>query len=316
MACGAAGDSLRSHPMPRQRLPFVLGLLALAGCTETDSGGEGEPLQARYELDEAVGVPEGIAYSEARREFYLSSLVDGRITRVTASGEESLLRDPPGGEVTTVGLAVDPSRQHLWACGGDRLLVFDLDAGAEIESFDLTALDPDATCNDVTVLEDGRAFATDSSLGNLYTAAVGGSASIHASDPMLGGGLGANGVVPTPDQSQLVVGLYLARQLVLIGTDEPGAPVPIALEGDALLTPDGLEWLGSSLYSVSDAAVQAIALDGTSGSVTTLDDVPSGLSTATAAEGRLFVIKSEVTNHVLGQELDLPFAIVEVEVQP
>jgi hypothetical protein len=39
----------------------------------------------------------------------------------------------------------------------------------------------------------------------------------------------------------------------------------------------------------------------------------SGLSTATVAEGQLYVIKSDVTNFVLNRPLDLPFEIFRVD---
>lgn len=301
-------------------LGAVLALTPGCGSDSKDDSGAGgsagtEPLAERYELSDDVGVPEGIAFDPTDRVFYLSSLVDGRITRVDAAGVETLLRDPSEGTATS-GLAVDVERRRLWACAERSLRAFELPGGAELVTHDLTQLDADASCNDVTVLSDGRAYATDSTKGNIYTATVEGAVSVHFNDPSLGGVLGANGVVATPDEETLIVAVFLDRSLARVAVDSPSSLSPVELEGDPLGTPDGLVWHDAAVYSVSDNVVQRVGFaagaDGT-GSVTSTSDVPSGLSTGALAEGRLFVVKSEVTNHVLNGQLDLPFEIVEVD---
>ena len=68
--------------------------------------------------------------------------------------------------------------------------------------------------------------------------------------------------------------------------------------------------LDDNLYSVSDSDVSRVVYHPQlgSGTVKTVQQI-SGLSTATIAEGGIYVIKSEVTPFVLGQPLETPFEI-------
>ena len=73
--------------------------------------------------------------------------------------------------------------------------------------------------------------------------------------------------------------------------------------------------LGGDLYTVSNASVSRVRLNEAfnAGDVVTVPQI-GGLSTATVAQSELYVIKSDVTNFVLGQALNIPFEIFRVDI--
>ena len=89
---------------------------------------------------------------------------------------------------------------------------------------------------------------------------------------------------------------------------------PIELSGDALPAPDGLAILQGDLYTVSANSVSRVRTNTnySAGEVVTVAQI-SGLSTATVAESKLYVIKSDVINFFLNRTLNIPFEIFRVD---
>jgi len=312
-----------------RNFPTVAAILIAAslatGCSDSsDSSGHSEPLLDRYVLGSQTSVPEGVAFDPVERVFYASSLQGGSITRVAANGEESLFRAQDN-RARLVGIKVDADKRLLWACAtgvddtDNRVWVFDLDSGDMDSEFLLGAISTGGNCNDLVLDDQGIAYVTDPANPNIYRLdRATGEGEVFASDPMFqditGLNLGLNGIEVSPDGSALIVAKFAPPGLFQVSLPDGTEVSAIDLEGDQLPSPDGLEFVDGDLYSISNTTVTRTRLsaDNTSGTVTARD-YKSGLSTATSAQGQLYVIKSEVFNFVLGTPLELPFEIFRVD---
>ena len=304
-------------------LPLTLSLLIVACSDSSDSRPAPEPLLARYVLSSTDSVPEGVTFDPVARDFYASSLQGASITRINPAGDESLLRAADN-RASIGGIKVDADRRLLWACAtdadgmGDRVWVFDLDSGDLDTEFELQAISTGGSCNDLILDAAGIAYVTDPANPNIYRLdRDSGEGEILASDPRLadvtGIGLGLNGIEVTPAEDALIVARFTPPAFFRVSLPNGDSIEQVALSGDALPTPDGLEFVAGDLYSVANQEVSRTRFnaDYSAGTVVTRP-YTSGLSTAANAEGRLYVIKSEVTNFVIGNPLQTPFEIFEI----
>jgi sugar lactone lactonase YvrE len=306
-----------------------------SGGDEESSGstGAGSGLKDVYDLDGAGLFPEGVTWDPVARAFYVGSLGDGSVHRVDAeTGEQKTFSSPIALAWSTSGIKVDADNRRLWACASERgggkaqvVWVFDLESTELLESFDLGDIADGADCNDVALGPDGRAYASDPPLGVVHRLELGGTAEIWATSPSFTPdvpGLGLNGLAVTPDESALIVAKFLPPTLFRISLEDPTAITKITLTGDlfeggtAISGADGIVFVDDALFVVFDDVVKRVDLDAgaTMGVVSTIDPPSDGLSTATVAEGELYVVKSEVTAFVLGQRPELPFQILRVPV--
>ena len=302
----------------------ALHLYACSDSSDRPPTAPPEPLAERYVLSSEDSIPEGIAFDSLERAFYATSLNGGSITRIAADGEESLFREPDD-RARLIGAKVDARARRLWVCAqgvdglDNRVWLFDLDSGELSTEFLLGALVTGGSCNDVILDEDGRAYVTDPANPYLYLLdAATERGEILVTDPLLedeaGVSLGQNGIEITADGSALIVAKFAARRLIRVSLPNGDQVSEVALEGDFFPAPDGLVFLDGDLYSVSNAEVARIRFsdDYTRGDVVVVPQI-SGLSTATVAEGDIYVIKSEVTNNFLGRPLELPFEFFRLD---
>lgn len=286
-----------------------------------------QALLDRYTLSSMDSVPEGVAFDGQTRAFFATALEGASITRIEADGTESDFR-PADGRASLLGAKVDEERRRLWVCARDvdatdnRVWVYDVDTGDMTMEFLLGALATNGSCNDLALDSAGNAYVTDSGNPNIYKLdGSTGEGSVFASDPLLddvtGLGLGLNGIEVLPDDAGVIAARLAPAALFHVSLPGGDSITPVALDGDALPPPDGIIFLDGDLYTVSDRAVSRVRPNAgfTAGEVTSVEQV-SGLSTATVAEGTLYVIKSEVTRSVLGQPLELPFEIFSVDLGP
>lgn len=310
--------------MKHTALVLVLALATLLGACDGDND-DIRMLLERYELSSTDSVPEGVAFDPRERQFYASSLHGGSIIRVDAQGRETFFRRPDFSS-TIGGIKVDAKARRLWACAsnvGDvdaRVWMFDLRNGELLEEFFLGALFPGGSCNDLALDADGFAYVTDPGNTALYKLdPATGEGEVFANDPlladMLNVGLGQNGIVVNAAGDALIVAKFVPPGLVRVSLPNADSISAITLTGDTFPTPDGLVELDGDIYSVADSSVARTRLnaDSTAGEVVVAGQPQSGLSTATVAEGQVYVIKSEVTNFVVGLPLDLPFAIFSID---
>jgi sugar lactone lactonase YvrE len=306
----------------------VAGLVfILAACSDTSDStppAPAAPLLERYILSSEDSVPEGVAFDPVDRAFYATSLQGGSITRVAADGSESLFRAADN-RASLLGAKVDADARRLWVCAqavdgmDNRVWVFDLETSERVQEYLLGALATDGNCNDLVLDMVGAAYVTDPSNPYIYKLdSATESGSVFATDPLFaaipGQILGLNGITFNADRDALVVAKLLTGQLLWVSFPEPDTIRAIDLGGEVLPAPDGLVQLDGDIYSVSNDSVTRTRLDDeeTTGQVRVTEQI-SGLSTATLAEGDIYVIKSEVLNFVAGATLDTPFEIFRVD---
>jgi sugar lactone lactonase YvrE len=297
-------------------------------CPAAPAGSD-QPLLDLYDLEGDDLYPEGIAFDPQTRSFYVGSLEHGIVTRVDADGAQSLLAESPNAGWATVGMKVDPVARRLFACatageleGTDEVWIYDLDGCGLVEQVDLTQAAEGAHCNDLALAPDGAALVTDPGQGIVYRVVPGQAPAVWAQDPLLDpeGPLpfGLNGIAITPDEAFVVAVNLTAQRLVRIELTDPTSVVEVALTGDPLpqggdgllFGPDGV------LYVMLDAEVLRVVLaDGYgSGDVTTLTvpALPSGITTATLAEGEVYLTEGAAVARTFDQPPQLPFQLVRL----
>jgi sugar lactone lactonase YvrE len=309
---------------------LALCIMAIAtACSDSNDSGSPAPttvipLLDRYVLSSDDSVPEGVTFDPQNREFYATSLQGGSIVRVDAQGNESIFRAADN-RAQLVGTKIDVQTRRLWVCAQEvddidnRVWVFNLENGELDLEFLLGALSADGSCNDLVLDSAGVAYVTDPANPYLYRLdPATGTGTILATDPLFndtsGAGLGLNGIALTPDESALIVGKLIPATLFRVSLPDAETIESIELSGDALPAPDGLAILEGDLYTVSANSVSRVSMNSrySAGEVVTVTQ-SNGLSTATVAEDKLFVIKSDVINFVLNRPLDIPFEIFRVD---
>lgn len=284
-----------------------------------------------YDLEGDTLFPEGIAFDDVNSAFFVGSLGDGTIHRIGVDGTQTLHAMPPAGTWSSSGLKVDTAAERIWVCATDTtadmqsVWQIDLNTGDLIESVLLQDIAEGAGCNDVALDSAGRVYVSDPPLGVVHRLEVGGTNEVWAEHPdfaMEVPGLGLNGLAVTPDEQFLIVAKFTPQRLFRVGLDDPSDVVDVELSGDAFMGGtaisgcDGIVFSGDALYVTFAELVKRVEFsdDWSTGVVSTLDvpNVGNGLSTATVAGGAVYVVKSEVTAFVLGQEPNLPFQIVRV----
>jgi sugar lactone lactonase YvrE len=310
-------------------MPTTSGATESSSSSGSSSGGSG--LLDVYELEGDMLFPEGVAFDPLGQAFFVGSLEDGSIHRITAEGEQSMFAAGPDGSWSTAGLKVDAERGRVWACSREldgamvqAIWVLDLENGDVIEVVDLADSAEGAGCNDVALDAMGVAYVSDPPLGVVHRVESGSAPQVWAMDAEFAplAGLGLNGLAITPDGAYLVLAKFLPATLYRIAIADPTDIVAIDLSGDAFVggTPtsgaDGIVFGGDALYVTFADHVKRVDLEADFGAGTVTDlEVPGagdGLSTATEANGSIYAVKSEVTAWVLGQEPELPFAIIRV----
>ncbi|MEZ5566899.1 MAG: hypothetical protein R3E54_00825 [Halioglobus sp.] len=303
---------------------LLAAVAAATGCSDSSDNAPGVSLLQRYVLSSADSVPEGIAYDGHDAAFYVTSLQGASIVRIAADGSESIFR-PADNRAAIGGAKIDSEARRLWVCAqrvdglDGRVWVYNLDSTELMHEFLLGALSTGGTCNDLALDANGRAYVTDPANPFLYRLdADTGEGDVLASDPLFndltGAGLGLNGVAVTPDRSALIVAKFFPAGLLRVSLPDGENISQVQLSGDTLPPPDGLVFLDDDLYAVSGEAVSRVrfATDFTSAQVRVAPQI-SGLSTATVAQGRVYVVKSGVVNFVLGRPLDTPFEVFALD---
>ncbi|WP_413248883.1 SMP-30/gluconolactonase/LRE family protein [Sinomonas flava] len=211
--------------------------------------------------------PEGITSGPGTR-FYVGSLADGRIlTGDLLTGETSTLwAGSPGRSLR--GLRFDPRTGYLWAVGNDAegSKVWALDGGSG-QVAAVTPVADTAFLNDLDFADDG-VWVTDSfgdQLALVRLTPNGEPASVPAERLALGGdwpggsGFRANGVRTLPDGS-LVLNNSSAGGLWRVPLPSGEVqPIPVS-GGPGIVSGDGLELRGSTLYNVRGTGGNEVAV--------------------------------------------------------
>lgn len=303
-------------------LSILCAALILAAC-DNDNNAAFEPLLERYVLSSEDSIPEGVAFDPEERAFYATSIQGASITRIDSDGSESIFRAADN-RAHLGGVKIDAARRLLWVCAPEvdgtdnRVWVYNVDSGEMMQEFLLGALTSNGSCNDLVLDDEGIAYVTDPAHPYIYKLnPESGEGEVLATDPLFndltGAGLGLNGIAISPDGNALIVARFIPASLLRVSLPDGADIAQLNLTGDTLPSPDGLAVLNGDIYSVANSHVSRIRMDSDTGGTVVNLELKSGLSTATVAEGALYVIKSEVTNYIVNQPIDLPFEIFRVD---
>jgi sugar lactone lactonase YvrE len=283
------------------------------------------PLEERYELSSEDLFPESIAWSEEERAFYVGSLERGEVWRIDPDGAETLLYSPPEGWMS-LGVKVDPHGGEVWVCAtwhyGEEdvtssIWVLDPGSGALRADYDLGEVYTGAVCNDLAFDPGGDVYISDRESPNVYRIRVDGELQLWFTDPLLAPSvIGQNGVAWT-SRGELLVGKYAPAELLRITLGEDTAIQSVAVGGEGLGSlpdgPDGMAWLGEELIVAANSKVFRLNSEDSWQSATSTALSPAEpVASVTVAEGKVYGLKGEVVPWVLGQEVELPFAIFDL----
>ena len=139
-------------------------------------------------LDDARLWPEGVAHDRTTGDVFVGSMSENKIVAIRANGVvENFGTSAEDGLLGVLGMTVDESRRHLWACMGfgsdefhtdeerrrNEVVRYDLDTGRLLARYDLEDDGINRLLNDVVVAADGTAYVTESNHGSVYRIAPG-----------------------------------------------------------------------------------------------------------------------------------------------
>ncbi|WP_210583708.1 SMP-30/gluconolactonase/LRE family protein [Streptomyces sp. GESEQ-35] len=299
----------RNHPRPTRRA--VLGGAALATLATAAGAGSANAASAapastwptEFPLPNGF-LPEGVTIG-AKPYAYFGSRANGAVYRADLrTGEGTIVHAGETGTITN-GLKVDHDGLLYLSSGstGGAARIVDSRTGDLVTTYQLT--DPTGHfINDVALLGD-RAWFTDSYGAVLYGVPRGGAGDVREL-PISGewvqsaAGISANGLVPTPDGTGLIVvnGGKLYRVPL-----KTGEATEITLSGTTALTyGDGLLLVGHTLYVVQNRLNQVSVLDldshiGTATLSRTITDARLDVPTTAASYGnRLYLVNARFTS--------------------
>jgi sugar lactone lactonase YvrE len=251
------------------------GLAEDDGFDDTVDDGKADfgakPVDTVHRFSDTKLYPEGGAFYQADKSFFVGSLGHGNITRVSAAGKESTFYAGNGetGRLT-LGMQVDQTRKLLWVCTTNnslgRIWIFDINTGVRKSDIDLTTANPKASCNDVLLSPDGSALVSDRENPFIYKVDTAGKVAVWATDPLLKGRLvSLNSMAFTPDGTSVLTATYLAPALVRISVANPRDVRLVKLSGDMFMDgfnllngPDDLVMHKGQLYVAFGSSIKRI----------------------------------------------------------
>lgn len=321
-------------------IALLLGWLAACDTNDTgDASDDGQggaapttflesyPLDARF--------PEGGAFDPVESKFYVGSLEGGAIYSIDAftGVNTKLFEETADGSWWSLGMAVDAERRELWVCamedlrGTDAspaydgyLWRFDLETKTRSEVLPLSDAAPEATCTDVAIATDGTVYVTDRDFGDVYRVAPGGPPTIFASDAQLQGEIiGQNAAVILPDQSALLIAVYLNSRIVRVDLQNSAvSTVAIANLGDDafLAGADGLTLHDGAPWVVFSSKLSRLTPSGADWSSATAEDVdvPEGMTDAISTPNGLYLLNGQAVRYAFEQVTD-PFALIQLNIE-
>jgi sugar lactone lactonase YvrE len=277
-------------------------------------------------------LPEGIEWDAVQGRFLVGSLSQGTIYSITPNDDgtttvEPLIEDEE--LMSTVGLEIDETNNRLivsnssadafsGGAGAAMLAAYDLETGERAYMVDLSTLYESKSnfVNDVTVDEEGNAYATNSFAPVLYKVTPEGEASILIQDDQLTGGfIGTNGIVYHPDGYLLVANTGTQSLLkVTLGDEVTITPVELDIPFGAdgmILSEDGTLYAVANLTETTQSIVAVSSEDDWQTAVVTdLGATTDAATTITLAGGVPYYI-----NAYLGDNTRTDYEIIGVNLE-
>jgi sugar lactone lactonase YvrE len=316
-------------------------LLCIACNTTRSEVPEAAEVQ-RVELLGTRTFPEGVAAHSVTRELFVGGLAQGEIQRVTSRGAEVFKRSHEDGLLDVIGLAVDATRDRLWVCStsfadptvAPALVVFDTRSGERLAILTLPSDGRPHFLNDVDVDADGNAYATDSLAPVIWTVR----SDLATVQPFVEDAaflvtpesFNLNGLAVTPDDRFIVASVpsldpagrgrlfrieIATRSVSEVELDRTfaGADGLVLLDDRRMIASGGSPGLHRLDFDADYRTARITVLDAFEPEL----DFPT---TAAIADGRLWVVNSQLDHHVVALFGDrgppeLPFEIVGLPVE-
>ncbi len=325
-AADLAPASDLAPPLPDAPSPSDVGLLDVA-VPDLGPPTPDVPPTFKDSYPITAAHPEGGIYDPTTHAFYVGSLGNGSVNRIeVGSGKETpvFLETAPG-TWWTLGMDLDDERRRLWVCAMDDrspkpragiAWVLDLNTHQRIATHPLESAAKDATCTDVALLKDGRAFVVDREAPNLYQVDLVTGPTLFATHPYLKGDVvGQNAAVVLPDESALLTITYLAPSLVRVDLADKSV-TRVVIDGPFLDTSllagaDGMVYANDSVYVVfTSKLVRVTPLDKSWSQASSKEvDLPTGMTDAVRTPEGLYLLNGQAIQFALKAKTD-PFALV------
>lgn len=289
---------------PRLRLVSNLAIAVISAITL--SACSDQPLPDIQIMDTAV-FPESI-----------TSTADGTV--ISGSTKGVVYRAEPGsaeahpwisfndenGILSILGVLADDKANTLWMCsapnffgpersqGTTALKAFALDSGAFKGSWDFPA--PGGTCNDITVAQDGSAYASDTGGGRIFRLRPGGAAlELVGSDPLL---VGIDGLAFAQDGTLYVNNVRTQKlfRVALNNDGSMGALTELAVSHE-LGGPDGMRLIEGNRFIQAEGTagrLSVVEIDGDTATMTVLRDDLESSPAATVVGNTAYVAKTNI----------------------
>jgi sugar lactone lactonase YvrE len=233
-----------------------------------------------FRIADQTFAPEGIAYDPASRQFFVGSVTQKRIVRISPEGKLTPFSDSKDGLQQILGLAVDAKRRTLYAVSTNALtrgsplhnavMAFDIGSGKRTAAYHV----PDARqLNDVAIAPNGDLYASDSASGAIWRV-VAGQVSAFIPPGAMGG---SNGLVVSPDGRALYVAHSTGVARVDTSTAKVERLVPPARQTIGAI--DGLYFWNGDLVGIQNITnpgrVIRIRLDQAGTSIAGVDTLQS-----------------------------------------
>jgi sugar lactone lactonase YvrE len=223
-----------------------------------------------FAIPDRMLIPEGIAFDESSRSFFVSSQYKRKIVRIDARGAVSdFITQGQDGIWMVFGIAVDAPRRRLWAVstaeremsgftpadeGRAGLFAFDLSTGKLLNKIVIESAKPANYFDDLTVARDGRVFVSYAGDASILTLAP----DAERLSTLVGPGTiqGPNGLALSSDNTRLYVSDYAGAIFSI--DPRSGSATRLGLPSDATIYGiDGLAWADGSLIGVENGVEPA-----------------------------------------------------------
>jgi len=216
-----------------------------------------------FTIPEKEIAAEGVAWDPVTRAFFVASVRQGKIFRVSSDGEVSVFVAPGGGLRSPLGIGVDAKRRTLWVAnetiphmnGGKEgdppdssLFEYDLDSGKLRKQHAPPPSEKAPHFDDLTVAADGRVYVNDGFNPRIYVLEPGGEMAVWLEGDAIDGG--TQGLAASPDGKTLYASDYRGLYRIDVATRKATRlPVP---SGDSTAGVDGLVYADGRLVAIQN----------------------------------------------------------------